>query len=221
MGAGPSPPFFLNLQTCYATVTQSTKAFPIIGCMHIEETEIDSRVADWSPGKISEVELGAEEILEPFLRSQRAVLLRLRRELFDTMAQVAGYARAPSEISLVQTHEADAGTDAYDRDFALRLLSHEHDALYEIDQALSRIEAGTYGICEASGKPIPHERLQAIPFARFTVDVQSRLEREEKAVRLSERAGSLFPFPDDEDEEQDGDEKGVARAEERSPWQQG
>ena len=52
-------------------------------------------------------------------------------------------------------HQADAGSDVYDRDFALSLLSQEQDALYEIDQALKRIELGTYGICEMSGKSIP------------------------------------------------------------------
>ena len=52
-------------------------------------------------------------------------------------------------------HQADAGSDAYDRDFALSLLSQEQDALYEIDQALKRIELGTYGVCEMSGKQFP------------------------------------------------------------------
>ncbi|MGC3989400.1 MAG: hypothetical protein QM796_06925 [Chthoniobacteraceae bacterium] len=45
-------------------------------------------------------------------------------------------------------HQADAGSDAYDRDFALSLLSQEQDALYEIDEALKRIDHGTYGVCE-------------------------------------------------------------------------
>jgi DnaK suppressor protein len=67
-------------------------------------------------------------------------------------------------------HQADAGSDAYDRDFALNLLTQEQDALYEIEEALKRVDSGTYGICEMSGKPIPQARLEAIPFARFTVE---------------------------------------------------
>ena len=51
--------------------------------------------------------------------------------------------------------------------FALSLLSQEQDALYEIDEALKRIEQGTYGICELCNKPILHARLEAIPFAWF------------------------------------------------------
>jgi RNA polymerase-binding transcription factor DksA len=77
-------------------------------------------------------------------------------------------------------HQADAGSDAYDRDCALSLLSQEQDALYEIEEALKRVDAGTYGICEMSGKPIPHARLEAIPFARFTVECQTQIEKRKK-----------------------------------------
>lgn len=152
--------------------------------------------------------------LEPFLCSQRAVLLRLRQDLIDSMAGVAVSSRSTSETSLFKKHQADAGSDTYDRDFALSLLSHENDVLYEIDQALHRIELGTYGICEISGKPIPRERLEAIPFARFTVDVQSRLEKEKRAFRFLEPTRSLFTLLDGESsEEQNGDEEGSADGE--------
>src|SRR5436190_24325742 len=60
------------------------------------------------------------------------------------------------------THMADAGTDTFDRDFALGMLSSEQDALYEIEQALNRIRNGTYGICELTGKRIDPRRLDAI-----------------------------------------------------------
>ena len=76
--------------------------------------------------------------------------------MVDSMAGVAQdtlRSRAEgSEASAFGMHQADAGIDAYDRDFALSLLSQEQDALYEIDQALKRIEMGTYGKCEMSGK---------------------------------------------------------------------
>src|SRR5260370_39641972 len=89
-----------------------------------------------------------------------------------------------SEVSAFGMHEAAAGSDAYDRDFALSLLSQEQDALYEIDQALKRIGLGTYGICEMSGKQIPRARLEALPFARFTVDSQYRLDNQSTASRV-------------------------------------
>src|SRR5437762_1882733 len=91
-----------------------------------------------------------ERRLDPFIRAQKERLLQLRDAMVDSMAGVAQdtlRARAEgSEASAFGMHQADAGSDAYDRDFALSLLSQEQDALYEIDQALKRIELGTYGI---------------------------------------------------------------------------
>jgi RNA polymerase-binding transcription factor DksA len=103
-------------------------------------------------------------------------------------------------------HQADAGSDAYDRDFALSLLSQEQDALYEIDQALKRIELGTYGVCEMSGKPILHARLEAIPFARFTVECQSQLEKQNKASRVRQSVTSLFGLTEEEGGEEQEEE---------------
>jgi RNA polymerase-binding transcription factor DksA len=86
-------------------------------------------------------------------------------------------------------HMADCGTDNFDRDFALSLLSSDQDAIYEIEDALKRIEKKTYGVCELTGKAIPKARLEAIPWARFTVQAQAQLERE-GALR-QRRLGSL------------------------------
>ena len=143
-----------------------------------------------------------EQKLDPFTRGQREKLLQLRDAMVDSMAGVAKdnlRSRAEgSEASAFGMHQADAGSDAYDRDFALSLLSQEQDALYEIDQALKRIELGTYGVCEMSGKPIGHPRLEAIPFARFTVECQSQLEKQNKASRVRQSVTSLFGLTDDE-----------------------
>src|SRR6266581_3818705 len=75
-------------------------------------------------------------------------------------------------------HMADSGTDNFDRDFALSLLSADQDSVYEIEEALKRIEKKTFGVCELTGKPIPRARLEAIPWTRFTVQAQAQLERE-------------------------------------------
>ncbi len=140
--------------------------------------------------------------LDPFTQRQRDKLLQLRDTMVDSMAGVAQdtlRSRAEgSEASAFGMHQADAGSDAYDRDFALSLLSQEQDALYEIDQALKRIDLGTYGVCEMSGKAIGHARLEAIPFARFTVDCQSQLEKQNKASRVRQSVTSLFGLTDDE-----------------------
>jgi DnaK suppressor protein len=148
--------------------------------------------------------------LDPFVRSQKDKLLQLRDAMVDSMAGVAKdnlRSRAEgSEASAFGMHQADAGSDAYDRDFALSLLSQEQDALYEIDQALKRIELGTYGICEMSGKPISHARLEAIPFARFTVECQSQLEKQNKASRVRQSVTSLFGLTEEEGAESEEEE---------------
>ena len=150
-----------------------------------------------------------ERRLDPFTRAQKEKLLQLRDAMVDSMAGVAQdtlRARAEgSEASAFGMHQADAGSDAYDRDFALSLLSQEQDALYEIDEALKRIDLGTYGKCEMSGKPILRARLEAIPFARFTVECQSQLEKQSKASRVRQSVTSLFGLTDEE--ARDGDEE--------------
>src|SRR5438552_4339705 len=156
-----------------------------------------------------------ERKLDPFIRKQKEKLLQLRDAMVDSMAGVAqGTLRSRaegSEASAFGMHQADAGSDAYDRDFALSLLSQEQDALYEIDEALKRIELGTYGKCEMSGKPIPRARLEAIPFARFTVECQSQLEKQSKASRVRQSVTSLFGLT--EEETREGEEEEATPAE--------
>ena len=151
------------------------------------------------------------EIKDPFLKRQKERLLQLRDGMLDSMSGVARdtlRARAEgSEASAFGMHQADAGSDAYDRDFALSLLSQEQDALYEIDEALKRIDQGTYGICELCNKPILHARLEAIPFARFTVDCQSQLEKQRKMTRSRQPVTSLFGLTDEEGGGSEGEEE--------------
>ncbi len=151
--------------------------------------------------------------MTPFLKRQQQKLLDLRDLLLDQMTGVAKDAlrsRAEgSEASAFGMHQADAGSDAYDRDFALNLISKEQDALYEIEEALKRIEQGTYGICEVSGDKIPVERLEAIPFARLTVRCQEELENQEFGGNFRQPVTSLFGLMDSnakgggDDEEED------------------
>jgi len=148
-------------------------------------------------------EADADAKLSPFLRKQKERLLHLRDNILDSMNGVAKdtlRARAEgSEASAFGMHQADAGSDAYDRDFALSLLSQEQDALYEIEEGLKRIEGGTYGVCEMSGKAIAHARLEAIPFARYTVECQAQIEKQTKAQRTRTPVTSLFGLTDSED----------------------
>lgn len=143
-----------------------------------------------------------------FIQKQKQRLLDLRDELVDSMSGMTRdtIRNAPegSEASGSGQHQGDAGSDAYDRDFALSVLAKEQDALYEIEQALRRIQSGTYGICEMSSKKIPQARLEAIPFARLTVECQAQWEKEygKRRFRPSNEVGfSGGNYVEDEDSE--------------------
>lgn len=94
------------------------------------------------------------------------------------------------DLSSYSQHMADAGTDTFDRDFALSLLSSEQEALFEIEEAIKRIINGTYGVCEITGVPINKERLKAVPFTRYSLEGQKQLE---STQRQSKERGSIFP----------------------------
>lgn len=95
------------------------------------------------------------------------------------------------DLSSYGNHQADAGTDEFDRDFALSLVSSEQDALHEIEEAIGRIKDGSYGICEVTGEPINKERLEAVPFARFSVEGQAEYEKN-KRRKVDRNVGGLF-----------------------------
>jgi len=150
-------------------------------------------------------------VLDKFTQLQWKRLLDLRDSLVDAMAGVAQdnlRSRAEgSEASAFGMHQADAGSDAYDRDFALNLLSQEQDALYEIEEALTRVNRGTYGVCEVSGKKIPKARLEAIPYARLTVECQAEFEKENFGMRGARRnVRSIFGLMDNESEVESSDD---------------
>ncbi|MFO1499974.1 MAG: TraR/DksA C4-type zinc finger protein [Verrucomicrobiota bacterium] len=118
---------------------------------------------------------GQTEVKPEWVKYQKH-LLELRERLQNQMSGLAK--ESAEELAGYSLHMADSGTDNFDRDFALSLLSSDQDAIYEIEEALKRIEKNTYGICELTGKPIPKARLDAIPWTRFTVEAQAQLERE-------------------------------------------
>ena len=114
-------------------------------------------------------------------------LTELLELLVQRQADLAQAAR--EELPSYSMHMADAGTDSYDRGFALGMLSSEADAVFEVEEALRRIRDGTYGICQVTGKPIEPARLEAIPWTRFSAVAEKQLEREVaiKHARLNPR----------------------------------
>jgi RNA polymerase-binding transcription factor DksA len=101
----------------------------------------------------------------------------LKRSAKEDAGDLSGYGQ----------HMADAGTDTFDRDFALSLVSSEQDALSEVEAAIKRIRDGTYGICELTGKPIGKDRLLVVPFTRYSAEAQKELEKTKH--RSIQRAG--------------------------------
>jgi DnaK suppressor protein len=168
-----------------------------------EELSLENRQLDTERFETSKV------LSSSFLTKQKGKLLQLRDDLLDSMMGISRdtlHSRSEgSEASAFGMHQADAGSDACDRDFALSLLLQEQDALHEIEEALRRVDKGTYGVCEMSGRPIPHSRLKAIPFARFTVECQTQIEKQKRGIRLCQTAKSLFGLIDEKGEEGEED----------------
>ena len=113
----------------------------------------------------------------------KQLLLEKRREIlrnvneFEDEALKKSRLDASGDLSSMPIHMADIGTDNYEQEFALGLMDSERKLLREIDDALGRIEQGTYGICEGTGKPIPKARLEAQPWARYCIEYARKLEQ--------------------------------------------
>jgi len=105
-----------------------------------------------------------EEILEEIKRISEDTL---RKSQKDATGDISGYTY----------HMADVATDTYDREFSLGLATDEHKIIYELNDALKRLEEDTYGICENCKNPIPKTRLKAIPYARFCIKCQQAKEK--------------------------------------------
>ena len=107
-------------------------------------------------------------------RWHHRTLLVLRERLLKDRAYLAAQAAASDE----PLDTADLAAEDFDHDVALAQLSGEQDVLYEIQAALHRIRAGTYGLCEVTGEPISKARLRAVPWTRFCQVVEERLEND-------------------------------------------
>jgi RNA polymerase-binding protein DksA len=113
------------------------------------------------------------------LARYKAMLLKKRSELIgdvNTMESEALNSQAGSLSNLPQ-HMAEQGSDAYGQSLSLDLAAADRRLIKEIDDALKRIADGTYGICELTGKPIRAERLEELPWARYSIEAARELER--------------------------------------------
>ena len=86
------------------------------------------------------------------------------------------------ELSLADQHPADVGTETFEREKDFSILERVDGQLTDVDHALKRVDDGTYGTCEACGRPISEERLEAMPATRLCHDDQMKAEREARAA---------------------------------------
>lgn len=113
----------------------------------------------------------------------RQLLLEKRIEILKNVSEIQDEALkksrldATGDLSSMPIHMADLGTDNYEQEFALGLMDSERKLLREIDEALERIEHGTYGTCVGTGKKITKARLEAQPWARYCVEYARLLEK--------------------------------------------
>jgi RNA polymerase-binding transcription factor DksA len=140
-------------------------------------------ILGFNPKRAKAVEaIEARDVPEKFKRFHK-LLMDMRKSLTEGIERHSEETLKRSvkedagDLSAYGQHMADAGTDTFDRDFALSLVSSEQEALSEIDAAIKRIRDGTYGVCEITAKPISKERLLAVPFTRYSAEAQKQIER--------------------------------------------
>ncbi len=118
------------------------------------------------------------------LKKFEELLLKEKEKILNQIEQLKNESlnktlrESSGDLSSHTLHMADLATDSYDRDFSLDLVSNEQAVLYKIEQALKRIEEGTYGFCLECGKKISDKRLSAVPYAELCLKDQRKKERQ-------------------------------------------
>jgi DnaK suppressor protein len=107
----------------------------------------------------------------------RQKLMELRGQITMSLKGTSEQVKVPEEGRGYSQHQADEGTDDFDRQLSLVVTDREFEILRQIDRALEKIDDGTYGLCDLSGEPIPIKRLEAIPYASMTVEAQEKVEK--------------------------------------------
>jgi RNA polymerase-binding transcription factor DksA len=149
---------------------------------HIKAASL-SDILGFNPKRTKAADVIEERSVPEKFKRYHKLLIDLRKHLTEGIERHSEETLKRSvkddsgDLSSYGQHMADAGTDTFDRDFALSLVSNEQEALSEIEAAIKRIRDGTYGICEVTAKPISKERLLAVPFARYSAEAQKQIER--------------------------------------------
>jgi DnaK suppressor protein len=101
----------------------------------------------------------------------------LREQMTQSVRGASENVKTPDESRGYSQHQADEGTDDFDRTITLELTNKEFSILRQIDRALEKIEENTYGICDITGEEISLPRLEAVPYATMTVKAQEKFEK--------------------------------------------
>lgn len=104
-------------------------------------------------------------------------LEELRDGITHSLQGTTAEVKTPEEATGYSQHQADEGTDDFDRTITLELTSNDYAILRQIDRALEKVKDGTYGVCDITGEEIPLPRLEAVPYATMTVSAQEKLEK--------------------------------------------
>ncbi|MCU1449793.1 MAG: regulatory, yteA family protein [Acidimicrobiales bacterium] len=112
------------------------------------------------------------------LEQERTRLVEVKETFDDEHLSDESESESISELSSVDQHQADLGTETFEREKDLSILEQVDAELADVEHALKRLDDGTYGTCEVDGKPIPEERLEALPATRFCLEHQSEAERQ-------------------------------------------
>lgn len=144
-----------------------------------------------APAKDRKVDAAGREVPRKWQRYYK-LLIELRDEVKNEVTEHSSdtLKRSQKEDTGDLSTSADSGSDNFDRDFALNLLSSEQEALKEIEAAIERIFDGTYGVCQITGQPIAKERLEAVPFTRYSLEGQREYER--GARKRVQRTGAFL-----------------------------
>ncbi len=119
-----------------------------------------------------------EHVIRRRLIEQRERLISLQDSLSIDGSLDVPQVEALGELSSADQHMADVGTETFEREKDISILSGVEAELADVEWALRRVAEGAYGRCEACGRPIGTARLQARPATRFCLEDQSRRERE-------------------------------------------
>ena len=189
-----------------AAIEESGKLEPrVLGAASIAD------VLGFNPASKRKVQEEEKKVPRKYIKYYR-LLVKLRDQMRDVLelhtkdTLKRSTKEDSGDLSGYSKHTADAGTDNFDRDFALGMVSSEQEILNEIEQAIKRIFDGKYGICEVTGKPISRARLVAVPFTRFSVEGQVEFEKtshrrsQSTGIFIDSSAEDIARFTDEDSE---------------------